>query len=62
VRVDPAASDDLVATTNARPMQMRGKEMRGWLRVAAADVRTKRQLQQWVRRGTVYARSLPPKR
>jgi TfoX/Sxy family transcriptional regulator of competence genes len=62
VRVDPAESDSVVASTNARPMEMRGREMRGWLRVDAGDVRTKRDLERWVKRGTAYARSLPPKR
>jgi TfoX/Sxy family transcriptional regulator of competence genes len=62
VRVDPQRSDALVATTVARPMEMRGREMQGWLRVAGQDVRTKRQLERWVRLGTAYARSLPPKR
>jgi hypothetical protein len=62
VRVDPAESDRLVAATKARPMRMRGREMRGWLQVASADVGTKRQLATWVRRGVGYARSLPPKR
>jgi TfoX/Sxy family transcriptional regulator of competence genes len=61
VRVDPAQSDALVASTNARPMEMRGREMRGWLRVAADDVRTKRELVKWVERGATYARSLPAK-
>ena len=32
VRVDPAESDMLVSTTNARLMEMRGREMQGWLR------------------------------
>ena len=62
VRVDPARSDTLVATTSARPMEMRGRELRGWLRVAPEDVGTKRQLARWVTLGTSYARSLPPKR
>ena len=62
VRVDPADSDALVATTGARPMEMRGRQMRGWLRVDAEDVRTKRELAKWVERGTAYARSLPAKR
>ena len=62
VRVDPAESETLVATTNARPMEMRGRQMRGWLRVDPEDVRTKRQLARWVELGTTYARSLPPKR
>ena len=61
VRVDPAASDKLVATTKAQPMVMRGRSMDGWLRVDAADVRQKRQLAAWIDRGVTYARSLPPK-
>ena len=62
VRVDPAQSDKLVATTNAYLMEMRGRSMRGWLRVDPEDLRTKRQLARWVERGTTYARSLPAKR
>jgi TfoX/Sxy family transcriptional regulator of competence genes len=62
VRVDPAESDTLLATTSARPMEMRGRPLRGWLRVDADDVRTDAHLAQWVERGTSYAGSLPPKR
>ncbi len=62
VRADPAQSDRLVATTNARLMEMRGRRMQGWLRVDSDDVRTKRQLERWVRLGAKYARSLPAKR
>jgi hypothetical protein len=60
-RVDPAQSDALVASTNARVMEMRGREMQGWLRVDPEDVRTKRQLAKWVELGRGYARSLPAK-
>ncbi len=62
VRVDPAESDSLVASTNARPMEMRGREMAGWLRVGPEDVRTEGELARWVKLGTTFARSLPPKR
>jgi hypothetical protein len=62
VRVDPAESDALVASTNARVMEMRGRQMQGWLRVDSEDVRTKRELVKWVELGTTYARSLPAKR
>ena len=61
VRVDPDDSDELVATTSARPMERRGRQLRGWLRVAADDVRDDRELAGWVERGAAYARSLPPK-
>jgi len=62
VRVDPAQSDRLLATTKARLMEMRGRGMQGWLRVDSEDVRTKRQLAKWVGLGATYARSLPSKR
>ena len=61
VRADPEESDGLVARGPARPMVMRGREMAGWLRVDADDVRTKRQLERWVRTGVAYARTLPEK-
>jgi hypothetical protein len=62
VRVDPAESDALVATTSARLMEMRGRQMPGWLRVGPEDLRTEGQLARWVELGTSYARSLPAKR
>ena len=62
VRVDPEESEALVSSTNARPMEMRGREMPGWLRVDADDVRGERELTAWVERGAAYARSLPPKK
>ena len=62
VRVDPEESDAIVASTSARPMEMRGRQMQGWLRVASEELRTKRQLEKWVRLGATYARSLPSKR
>jgi TfoX/Sxy family transcriptional regulator of competence genes len=61
VRADPASSETLVATTNARLMEMRGREMRGWLRLDSEHIRTKRQLARWVELGATYARSLPAK-
>jgi TfoX/Sxy family transcriptional regulator of competence genes len=62
VRVDPEESDRLVADTGARLVVMRGREMRGWMRVDSEDVRTKRALASWVERGVAYARALPAKR
>jgi TfoX/Sxy family transcriptional regulator of competence genes len=62
VRVDPEDTDALIAKPHAQPFEMRGRAMQGWLRVDAEGVRTKRQLEPWVRRGVAYARSLPSKR
>jgi hypothetical protein len=50
-----------VARTKAEPMVMRGREMTGWLRVSADDIRTKRQLGRWVETGVAYAKTLPRK-
>ena len=61
VLVDPQDTDRLVASTPARPMEMRGRAMQGWLRVDVDAVTTKRSLARWVGLGTAYARSLPPK-
>jgi hypothetical protein len=39
VRVDLEESDALLAATRARPIEMRGWQMRGWLRLEPEDVR-----------------------
>ncbi|MFN2581358.1 MAG: TfoX/Sxy family protein [Candidatus Dormibacteria bacterium] len=62
VHVDAADGDQLVSKPGVEPMVMRGRPMSGWLRVDTSAVRTKAQLETWVRRGVDYARSLPPKR
>lgn len=54
-------SETLLHGAHVSPMVMAGREVRGWLHVDAAAVRTHRQLQSWVRRGVDYARGLPPK-
>ena len=61
VRIDPGDTDALVAKPHARPFEMRGRELKGWLRVDPEGLRTKRQLEPWVTRGVAYARSLPAK-
>jgi TfoX/Sxy family transcriptional regulator of competence genes len=61
VRVDPDESEALVSSTPAYPMEMRGREMAGWLRVDSPDVEGDDDLASWVGRGVTYARSLPAK-
>jgi TfoX/Sxy family transcriptional regulator of competence genes len=61
VRIDPDESESLVSSSAARLMEMRGREMRGWLRVDADQVQTKDELSAWVERGISFARSLPAK-
>ena len=62
VRVDPQVAEPLIAEGRAQPMEMRGRPMKGWLRVGSDDVRTRRDLVKWVERGTAFARSLPAKK
>jgi TfoX/Sxy family transcriptional regulator of competence genes len=61
VRVAPEDTDNLLQRAHVNSMVMAGREARGWLRVEADGVQTKRQLQGWVTRGVGYARSLPAK-
>jgi TfoX/Sxy family transcriptional regulator of competence genes len=62
VRVDPADSDQLVASTGAQVAVMGGRSMPGWLQVAPEDLMTEAQLAAWVKRGVDYASSLPAKK
>ena len=61
LRVDPDETDKLSGQKHAEPFVMRGRAMQGWLRVTPEGVKTKRDLERWVRRGVTYARSLPAK-
>jgi len=62
VRVDPDESARLVDSTPAEEMVMRGRSMRGWLRLASTEVEADDDLSAWVERGVSFARSLPAKR
>lgn len=62
VRIHPEETDSLLAKPHARPFEMRGRQMQGWLRIDPEGLRTERQLAPWVTLGVAYARSLPPKR
>lgn len=61
VRVDPDSTDRLLASTKVTPMIMRGRNMPGWLRVAAEEGTSDDELARWVELGTSYAQTLPPR-
>ena len=61
VRVPPDETEKLLDRAYVSPMVMAGREARGWLRIDAQGLKTKRQLESWVGRGVKYVRSLPPK-
>jgi TfoX/Sxy family transcriptional regulator of competence genes len=62
VRLDPAdAAEAVSAESSARPFDMTGRPMRGWLFVASEGTAEEANLERWVRRAEDFASSLPPK-
>ncbi|MGA9310272.1 MAG: TfoX/Sxy family protein [Pseudonocardiaceae bacterium] len=61
LRVDPAHTDALIVDPRASRFVMRGREMGGWLRISIDAYATDDELEEWIRHGVDYARSLPPK-
>jgi TfoX/Sxy family transcriptional regulator of competence genes len=60
-RIDPADSDAALALPHASVMEMRGRPMDGWIRVAPEGVDADDALAGWVVRSVAYAKTLPPK-
>jgi TfoX/Sxy family transcriptional regulator of competence genes len=60
-RIDPADTDAALQRPHVTRMVMGGRSMDGWIRVGPEGVRTKRQLEPWVKRSLAYVRTLPPK-
>src|SRR6201999_3839014 len=61
VPASPGRRQDLLDSTAATVAVMGGREMSGWLRVAAGHVATDAELSPWVELGLEHARSLPPR-
>lgn len=61
LRVDPKRTGELAGEPHARPFEMRGREMDGWLRIDVDAAITDAEFEGWVRLGVAYAQSLPPK-
>jgi TfoX N-terminal domain len=61
VRVGPEGAEDALGQPHARPFDMTGRPMKGWILVAAEGIASERGLAAWVARGVGVARSLPPK-
>ena len=60
-RVDPGETEAMLKKPHVSRMEMRGRSMDGWLRVAPEGVKTKRQHEPWVKRSVGYVKTLPPK-
>ncbi len=61
VRVDPEQLDAILAAGDAGPVEMRGREMRGWVFVQTNALASQRELARWLELGIARARSLPGK-
>lgn len=61
VRVPPDQVERVLSRRHVELMEMGGRRVPGWVRVAPDGVKTTRQLSSWVSLGATYARTLPPK-
>ena len=61
VRVDPGQTQALLEEPGAETFEMRGRPMKGWLRVSADALSDDAVLRAWAERGLAYAATLPPK-
>ena len=61
VRIDPEKQNTLLKKPHAKPFDLTGKPMKGWLVVEADGVKTDKQLSTWVKEGLEFALTLPPK-
>ena len=61
VRVPPEEAERVLSQPHTALMEMGGRRMTGWVRVAPEGVKTSRQLSRWVKLGAGYARTLPAK-
>ncbi|MEZ4236946.1 MAG: TfoX/Sxy family protein [Myxococcota bacterium] len=61
LRLPADEADALVASEGVALMEMRGRPMRGWLRVDTERVAAADALAGWVARSVAFVRTLPPK-
>lgn len=61
VRLDEDEAEHLLERDSVRPFEMRGKALKGWLRVDDAGFEGDDDLREWVERSVEYARTLPHK-
>jgi TfoX/Sxy family transcriptional regulator of competence genes len=61
VRIDPEKQNALLKKLHAKPFDLTGRPMKGWLLVEADGVKTEKQLSTWVKEGLEFASSLPAK-
>ena len=61
VRVGLEAYMDALNRTGARPFDLTGRPMKGWVSVTEAGFERDEDLEEWIRMGVQFASSLPAK-
>lgn len=61
VRVGPERYEEALAHPLARPFDITGRPMTGWVMVAPEGCHSEADLSQWVEAGVEFALTLPPK-
>ena len=61
VRVGPEGYEEALARPHARPFDITGRPMKGWVMVDRDGYRSEEALREWVRQGVDFALTLPPK-
>lgn len=61
VRVEPDEHEALLKKPHAKPFDLTGRLMKGWILVEADGLKTEKQLRAWVQEGVAFALTLPPK-
>ena len=62
VRVGPEKNAQALARPYARPFDLTGRPMAGWVSVASPGVATEQDLNEWILLGLNFVDTLPPKR
>ena len=61
VRVGPERYEEALAQPYARPFDITGRPMTGWVMIASAGCASETDLKGWVQAGVDFALKLPPK-
>jgi TfoX/Sxy family transcriptional regulator of competence genes len=61
VRVGPERYQEALQRSHARPFDMTGRPIKGWVFVSAEGLKSDDDLREWVQQGVDFALSLPPR-
>jgi len=59
IRIGPDAQQLMLGEPHVQPMEMRGRIMTGFVRVAPEGYRTEAELKKWVKRGVDFVATMP---